>query len=176
MNLEKSTKHHGGHHADREDLAGEHKAGDTGQLILFVLFLAIWITDSFIFHWTDFLSDKIAWYYHTFPGMIVLILAGYLAWRGLRIVFGETREAPHVITKGVFSVVRHPIYLGAILLYLGQILMTLSLASLALWIFIIIFYWYISRHEEKLLTERFGDAYVQYMNRVPMLFPFKLIK
>jgi protein-S-isoprenylcysteine O-methyltransferase Ste14 len=176
MNLEKSIRHHGGHHKDREDLTGEHKSGDTGQLIFFFLFQAIWITDSFIFHRTDFLSDKLAWYYHTAPGILVLMASGYLAWKGLRIVFGEIRETPQVITKGVFSIVRHPVYLGSILLYLGQFMMTLSLASLTLLIIIVIFYWLISRYEEKLLTERFGDAYVQYMKMVPMLFPLKFRK
>ena len=116
------------------------------------------------------------WYYNTTPGILILLGSGYLAWKGLRIVFGEIRETPHVITKGVFSTVRHPIYLSAILLYLGQILLTLSLASLALWIIIVIFYWFISRHEEKLLIERFGEEYVQYMKKVPMLFPLKIRK
>jgi len=176
MDLEKSSKHHGGQHAGREDLTGEHKAGDTGQLILLVLFLAIWIPDSFIFHWTDFLDEKIAWYYHSIPGLLVLTASGYLAFMGLRIVFIEVRETPHVITKSVFSFVRHPIYLACILFYLGQILMTLSLASAALWIIIIIFYWYISRHEEKLLIEKFGDKYREYMNNVPMLLPVNLRK
>ncbi len=174
MNLEKSTKHHGGHHAGREDLTGEHKAGDAGQLVFLIIFLALWIADSFIFHWTDFLTDRLAWYYFTAPAIAILLIAGYLAWRGMRIVFGEIRETPNVITKGVFSVVRHPIYLGSILTYLGLILMTLSLLSVALWVIIIIFYWFISRHEEKLLTERFGDEYLQYMMKVPMLFPLRL--
>jgi len=176
MNSEKSTRHHGGHHAGREDLTGEHTAGDTGQLILLFIFLAIWISDSFIFHRTDFLSGKVAWYYHTAPGILLLIASGYLAWKGLSIVFGEVRETPQVITKSVFSIVRHPIYLGSILLYSGLIIMTLSIASFATLIVIVIFYWYISRHEEKMLIERFGDAYLEYMRKVPMLFPLNFRK
>jgi protein-S-isoprenylcysteine O-methyltransferase Ste14 len=176
MNLEKSTKHHSGRHAGREDLTGEHKAGDTGQLIFLALYLAIWIPDSFFFHWTTFLTDRLAWYYHTIPGLLILTASGYLAFRGLRIVFGEVRKTPHVITTGVFSVVRHPIYLSCILFYIGQFFMTLSLASLALWVFIVIFYWYISRHEEKLLIEKYTDEYRDYMKKVPMLFPVRLKK
>jgi len=176
MNLEKSTKHHGGHHAGREDLTGEHTAGDKGQLIFFFIFLAVWISDSFILHWTDFLSDRVAWYYHTAPGILVLMASGYLAWKGLSIVFGEVRETPQVITKSVFSIVRHPIYLGSILLYSGLIIMTLSIASFAIFMVIVIFYRYISRYEEKLLIERFGDAYQEYMRKVPMLFPLNFRK
>ena len=89
----------------------------------------------------------------------------------MRIVFGEERETPAVISNGVFSVVRHPIYLGCILFYLGMICFTLSLISAGLWIIIIIFYRYISRHEEKLLLDLFGTEYENYMKKVPMLFP-----
>ena len=171
-----STHHHRGHHAGREDLAGEHKAGDAGQLILLILFLVVWILDSFVLKFSTFLVHDIAWYLRIVPGVIFLLASAYSAWAGLGIVFGETRETPCVITKGVFSVVRHPIYLGSILLYLGLICITLSLVSAALWIFIIIFYWYISRHEEKVLLERFGTEYEDYRKKVPMLFPVILFR
>ena len=176
MNLEKSTKHHGGRHTGREDLAGEHKRGDAGQLILLLVFLIVWIPDSFFLHRTDFLSEKTAWYFHALPGLILLSLAGYLSWAGMRTVFGKVRETPQVITKGVFSLVRHPIYLGCILTYLGLISLTLSLLSLALWMIIVPFYWYISKFEEKVLIARFGREYEQYMEKVPMLFPVRFGK
>jgi len=97
-----------------------------------------------------------------------------LAWTGLKIVFRETREEPQVITTGVFSIVRHPIYLSSILLYLGFILLSLSLLSVLVWVIIVIFYYMISRYEEKLPTQRFGLAYEEYKKKVPMLFPIKL--
>jgi len=71
----------------------------------------------------------------------------------------------------VFGLVRHPIYLGSILLYLGLILYTLSLASVVIWLVIIVFYYFISRYEEKILTDFFGEEYVSYKQKVPMLFP-----
>ena len=40
----KTSSHH-----DKEDLAGEHPKGDLGQLIFAVIFLLVWIIDSFIF-------------------------------------------------------------------------------------------------------------------------------
>ncbi len=171
MDLEKSSHHHHGQHENRPDLAGEYKSGDAGQLILAVIFLIIWILDSFVFHYSTFLNENIKWYILVIPGIIILTIAGYLARKGLNIVFGEIRETPQVITKSVFSVVRHPIYLGSILTYLGLIIMTLSLFSVIIWIVAIIFYYYISRHEEKLLLAKFGKEYEDYMKKVPMLFP-----
>ena len=98
-------------------------------------------------------------------------LSAYLAWAGLTIVFGEIRKEPHVIRKSVFGIVRHPIYISEILLYLGLLLLNTSLAGLAIWIIVIAFLHYISRYEEKLLLARFGNEYQQYTRDVPMYFP-----
>jgi protein-S-isoprenylcysteine O-methyltransferase Ste14 len=100
-----------------------------------------------------------------------LVLAGYLARTGLSIVFGERRDEPGVINRGVFSVVRHPVYLSEILLYLGLLMLSVSLAAAAVWVVAIGFLHYISRYEEKLLRARFGDEYAQYMRDVPMWIP-----
>jgi protein-S-isoprenylcysteine O-methyltransferase Ste14 len=145
-----------------------------GQLILLVVFLVVWIADSFVFKYFTFLTQYISNYIRVPIALIVLVISGLLAWAGLKIVFGETREEPQVITTGVFSIVHHPIYFGSILLYLGFILLSLSLLSVLIWFIIIVFYYMISRHEEKLLTQRFGSAYEEYKKKVPMLFPIKL--
>ena len=59
MNPDKSTSHHRGHHADREDLAGEHKAGDAGQLIFLFVFLIVWVLDSFVLKYSTFLVQDV---------------------------------------------------------------------------------------------------------------------
>jgi protein-S-isoprenylcysteine O-methyltransferase Ste14 len=165
--------HHPKQHTGREDLTGEHKLGDSIQIIFLILFLAVWILDSFVLGFSTFLAGSIPWFIRFPVGIILLIFAFYLAQSGLRSVFGEPQATPHVITGGGFSVVRHPIYLGAIFVYAGMICLTLSVASAALLVVIIVFYRYISRYEEKLLTQRFGDEYREYMRKVPMLFPIK---
>ena len=162
-------------HQHRGDLTGEHAFSDMGQLIFLVVFLVVWIADSFVFKYSTFLTQYVSNYIRVPIALIVLVISGLLAWTGLKIVFGETREKPQVITSGVFSIVRHPIYLSSILLYLGFILLlSLSLFSALVWILIIVFYYMISVYEEKLLIQRFGSAYEEYKKKVPMLFPIKL--
>lgn len=158
-------------HHDRQDLTGEHKLGDIGQLIFLLLFLAAWICDSFVFKYSIFLSEYIPLFIRIIASSIILILSGFLARSGLKIVFGETREEPTVIKNGIFSKIRHPIYTGSILFYLGFIILTFSIISFIVWIVIIAFYYYISKFEEKLLLKAFGSDYEQYMKEVPMLFP-----
>ena len=155
----------------REDLTGEHVVGDGGQLAFALLFGAVWIIDTFFLQATTFLNRLVPLGIRIPLGLVLLILAGYLAGKGLSIVFGEVREEPVVITKSVFGVVRHPIYLAEILAYLGLLLMSLSLAAAAVWTGAIAFLHLISRYEERLLLDRFGEAYESYMRQVPMWLP-----
>lgn len=159
------------HHVNRNDLSGEHPFGDLGQIIFLIIFLIIWIFDSFVFYFSTIFSKYIPIYVKLSIAGIVFLLAGYLARSGLNIVFKEVRDPPQVINKGVFGLVRHPIYLGALLLYVGFILTTLSIISFVLLIFIFLFYNYISSYEEKNLEKKFGKEYSEYLKRVPKWIP-----
>lgn len=156
---------------NRQDLTGEHRLTDIGQIILAVLFTGVWITDNFIFHYSDFVNRYIAWYFRIIPGLTLLVISAYLSRQGLKIVFGEIRETPGVIRKGVFKLVRHPIYLSEIILYIGLNILHISIASWGVILIAIIFLHLVSRHEEKLLQEKFGDDYRKYMKEVPMWIP-----
>ncbi|MCK4879029.1 MAG: isoprenylcysteine carboxylmethyltransferase family protein [Bacteroidales bacterium] len=163
MSTKKHTKH--------PHLAGEHRWGDMGQLILFFMFLGVWITDSFLFQYSTSLEEVVPDYIRVIVAGLVLLAGWYLARGGMKAVFGTVREKPEVINTGVFRIVRHPIYLGAILFYLGATLITMSIASAALWLLIIGFYIGISRYEERILTEAFGNDYLEYKKKTGMLFP-----
>jgi protein-S-isoprenylcysteine O-methyltransferase Ste14 len=158
-------------HKARSDLTGEHKIGDAGQFALACLFIAIWILDTFFLRYTTILNSYVPLSIRILFGAVFLVISGYLAKTGLSIVFGEKREKPCVIRKSVFSIVRHPIYLGEILFYFGLLIMSISLASAVVLLAAILFLRFISRYEEKLLLERFGEDYRDYMHDVPMLIP-----
>jgi len=162
---------HKGAPRERDDLSGEHAAGDAGQIVLACLFAATWIADTFFFERSTFLNRYVPLGARIPLGIVLLFLSGYLAKTGLSIVFGEQRDKPGVIRKGVFSVVRHPIYLSEILFYLGLLMLSLSLAAAGVWVVAVAFFYYISRYEEKLLLARFGEQYKQYMENVPMWIP-----
>lgn len=155
----------------RDDLIGEHKFGDAGQLILACLFFIIWIADSFFFKYTTSLNQAVPLAARLPAGIVLLVLSAYLARTGMSIVFGEKRQKPTVIKKGVFDYVRHPVYLSEILLYPGLLMMSISIAASLVWLVAIGFLYYISRYEEKALLAHFGEEYKQYMKEVPMWIP-----
>ena len=135
------------------------------------MFAAIWVSDSFFLNYSTFPNHYVPVGIRIPIGVVFLVLAAYLTGKGLSIVFGNKTDKSSVIHKSVFSVVRHPIYLAEILLYLGLLVLNMSLAALGVWIATTIFLHYISRYEENLLVERFGKEYKQYMQRVPMWIP-----
>ena len=52
-------------HQHRSDLTGEYAFGDMGQLILLVVFLVVWIVDSFVFKYSTFLTKYVSNYKKT---------------------------------------------------------------------------------------------------------------
>jgi len=158
-------------HEEHPHLTGEYRWGDTGQLIILALFLCVWITDSFVFNYSTFLRDVVPEIVRIPVAGIVLICGWYLARGGMKAVFRTEREKPEVISTGVFRIVRHPIYTGALLFYLGATCITLSIASAALWLVIVVFYYLISRYEERILEDTFGEDYAAYKKQTSMLFP-----
>jgi protein-S-isoprenylcysteine O-methyltransferase Ste14 len=155
----------------RSDLVGEHPFGDAGQLMFACLFFVVWGLDTFVLKATTWLNPHIPLWVRIAFGLGLLVVSGYLAAKGLSIVFGETRDQPRVIRKSVFAVVRHPIYLSEIVLYLGFLVISLSLAAAVVWAAASLFLHLISRFEERLLLQRLGDDYARYMREVPMWIP-----
>ena len=160
---------------NRNDLAGEHKLGDLGQFSFAVIFLTVWIIDYFFVQLTPSFSQYSTLLIRIMAAFVIFIIAGLLAKKGLTMVFAEIREKPMVIRTGVFRVVRHPIYLGAILFYLAFLAVYFSLPATFVWIIIVQFYVYLCKHEEKLLIEKYGNDYEQYKLETPMILP-RLIK
>jgi len=162
-------RHSHGHH---KDLAGEYRWGDAGQVILFVIFVIGMVSDLFFIKVSSSWQDVIPWYVPVIIFIPLLFVSIYLVQSGLKKVFKEERKELEVISSGVFGFVRHPIYLGSILIFLSFTILSLSIVALIICFVIIVFYYYLCRYEERLLIEKLGDKYGNYMKKVPMLIPW----
>lgn len=76
-----------------------------------------------------------------------------------------------LVTSGLFSHVRHPIYLGELLLVLAAFLITSESSLIILFMIWITIIWPVTFLEEKELSARFGEEYKIYQKRVPRLLP-----
>jgi protein-S-isoprenylcysteine O-methyltransferase Ste14 len=158
-------------HEDRKDLAGEYRWGDTGQIVLLFVFIIGMISDLFLFKVSDSWQDVYPWYFRIVIFLPLLFVAGYFAQQAHKKVFKEERKELMVIKTDVFARIRHPMYFGSILTYLGFVILSLSVIALLIFVVIVIFYYYLCRYEEQLLLAKLGDEYKNYMKNVPMLIP-----
>lgn len=77
-----------------------------------------------------------------------------------------------IVDRGAYGWVRHPLYLAAFGIWLALALAYLSLVPLVvLAVYVIPIYSLYIREEERLMTDRYGDAYREYRSRVGGLVP-----
>jgi protein-S-isoprenylcysteine O-methyltransferase Ste14 len=149
---------------------GEHPYGDAGQLILLGIFLIVWVGDSFFLHLSTFLKGYLPVYIRLILLVICLAAAASLV-KSSHGVASHSECPRGLISTGAFKYVRHPLYLGCILFYLGLALSTASLFSLVLWVAICLVYNYLASYEENLLEAEFGESYRIYQGQTGKWLP-----
>lgn len=142
-------------------------------LILFVLAV------PFVYHASHFPL----WYPWNVAGLgiaIMVSLSGFLfrAWaigttpKGTSGRNTKQQVAEQLNTSGVYSMVRHPLYLGNFLIWLGIVLYTFSLPFLIL--FALLFWFYYERimiAEEDFIGAKFTNDFQEWAAQTPAFFP-----
>lgn len=100
-----------------------------------------------------------------------LIVSGFwIIAAGWKVLYAaQARRA--LATSGVYSYVRHPQYVGFMLVLLGFLVQWPTLLTLAMFPFLAVMYVRLARIEEAEALAEFGDAYRLYMSRVPSFLP-----
>lgn len=102
---------------------------------------------------------------------LALVIGGVL-WRLWCILYIGGRKSTMLQSTGPYSLVRHPLYVGSLLLGLGLA----ALAQNPLLLFWVLLYFWVQysvtiRHEEAALAQLFGEAHADYVRRVPCFIP-----
>ena len=97
-------------------------------------------------------------------GGFILISSG---WKALY----EAQRHHSLVTTGVYSYVRHPQYVGFVLIMFGFLLQWPTLLTLAMFPILVFMYARLARAEERESVAAFGDAYRSYMRDVPAFIP-----
>ncbi len=111
---------------------------------------------------------------HLLLSIVFLIPGVYLGIRGVTemgLKTAETHRAEMVISTGVYSRVRHPQYLGAVLSHIGASFLFSAYYSLIVTPLVIIINYILCWKEEQELVREFGEEYQTYRENVPMLIP-----
>ncbi len=72
-------------------------------------------------------------------------------------------------TRGLYALVRHPMYLSS--LFLMWLSPVVSLNTLSLFVLMTLYFFIGSVHEERLLAAQFGEPYNEYRKSVPRIIP-----
>ena len=100
---------------------------------------------------------------------LALLLAGYvLLSKGWRQVYGAQGK---LVTDGVYAFARHPQYAGLFLMILGFLVQWPTLLTVLMAPILVYAYVRLARSEERIMFERFGQAYDDYAQRTPAFFP-----
>lgn len=101
----------------------------------------------------------------TFAGLIIAIWSRVVLgvyWSGIVVV----KEAHVIVARGPYRLVRHPIYLGVLLMLLGTALWWGRPVGLALFVVALVGFLVKARAEERLLSKHFPVEYGSYKAQV----------
>lgn len=105
----------------------------------------------------------------------VLIILGIIFWvmAVLKSNIDDEIKSDRLVTTGIYGLVRHPIYAAFLYAVTGLILISNNL-----YLFVLpVIYWMVLtiamiKTEEKWLTDKFGESYIEYSRKVSRFVPY----
>jgi len=86
----------------------------------------------------------------------------------------QRKENHQLIHDGIYKIVRHPIYTGLLLLFIGNAIIVGDYRAIIAVLIVFVSLWLKLKKEEKLLIETFGIEYKEYKNQTKALIPYLL--
>ena len=163
----------------RKEPKSDRRVTTQEKVLLGLLFLAMFFIPLFYAAtaWLGFAN-------YTLPswagwlGVVILMSALIVFWRAhadLGLNWSPTleiRQKHELITRGIYGVIRHPMYASQWLWVIAQPLLLQNwIAGLLNLLVFIPFYFLRVKAEEQLMIEQFGDQYRAYMQKVGAVFP-----
>jgi protein-S-isoprenylcysteine O-methyltransferase Ste14 len=146
-----------------------------GMLVGFIvaLYFEMYGIPLTIFLLQPFLSKYLINFYPVpfpirFTGSVLIFLGFvviYLGWKKIH------SRGDRVVKTGIYAYVRHPQYVGLMLLTLGQVIQWPTITGVILWPLLLVIYYRLALREEKDVEARFGKEYQHYKAEVPAFFP-----
>jgi protein-S-isoprenylcysteine O-methyltransferase Ste14 len=129
-----------------------------------------WLRENFIEH-TNFVG---------IIGLSISVIGGVIACTS-RYILGKNwslsiqrKENHQLIQNGIYKIVRHPIYTGLLLLFIGNAIIVGDYRAIIAVFIVFISLWLKLKKEEKLLSEAFGTEYMKYKNKTKAIIPYLL--
>jgi protein-S-isoprenylcysteine O-methyltransferase Ste14 len=104
--------------------------------------------------------------------LMVWVVYAFFRWgKGTPAPFNPPQQ---FVRRGLYKYSRNPMYLGAVLIWMGEALFFLSVWILAFGAFMtLVLHLFLTFYEEPDLTKRFGKPYLEYCDQTPRWLPIK---
>lgn len=135
-----------------------------------IFFMIIWMLDL-VFLISVILNSLIPLIIRLILFFIIVCLGIIFIYLSRKALFPDGELTSILLTEGIFSRVRHPLYLGGLLIYLSFIFLSISLISIALFVINFILHNKMATYEEKILEDIFSNQYLDYRKQVPKWIP-----
>jgi len=103
---------------------------------------------------------------------ILILIGSALLVVGLAQIVRSKPQKTGFVTRGLYSLVRHPQYLGVNILIFGFVLYGLRPIDFVAWANLVFLHMLLAGREEGRLQKKFGKKYFEYKKRVPFIVPF----
>ena len=90
---------------------------------------------------------------------LAILLAAWYALRPSLRISPIPKEGAALITTGIYSSIRHPVYVGVLLIGVGFVLTNITWISIAIWIALLATLVYKGCFEDSLLAIKYPEAY-----------------
>ncbi len=101
----------------------------------------------------------------------ILIGGGFVVTGAAWDVLYKAQQARQVATTGLYALLRHPQYVGFILILLGFLIQWPTILTLIMFPILVTMYVRLARREEREALTEFGEAYARYAATTPAFFP-----
>ena len=104
-----------------------------------------------------------------------MVISNALIWGGIAIMAGGWRQIHRAqgapVTEGLYGRIRHPQYLGLLMIIAGLLVQWPTIISVLMAPFLVWSYLRLARREEREMETRFGAVYRTYKESVPAFIP-----
>ncbi len=109
-----------------------------------------------------------AWAFVMVASSAVIFFGLFLISKGWSAIHSSNGE---LVTEGIYRYVRHPQYLGLIVVTVGLLIQWPTILTIAMWPVLVLMYYRLAKREEKEALGVFGERYEDYKRHTPMFLP-----
>lgn len=157
-------------------LGAEHPLWDTLQNIIILLMIASMVGDALSQYFLGVSTIQVSVVSMPLlliPAVLLIVMGFRLVSKSYGVVLMRSGQ-PRLIEDGVYSLVRHPMYLGVTLFLLGFLFLEFSLVAVFFLIVFAVACDWAATYEERDLVRVLGEEYRDYQRRVPKWVPRRL--